>query len=548
PVVSRLAVATAAILMTLTSAGFAEQQTITLTKRSRVENPDGQWEIVEAREQWDAKKTAVIVCDMWDAHHCLNATQRGAELAPRMNRVLDEARQRGALIVHAPSSCVKFYADHPARKRAQQAPAADNVPKDIDQWCNWKDATEEKIGYPIDHSDGGEDDDPQEHEAWHAKLKSMGRYPKAPWIRQVETLKIDPELDAISDSGVEIWNLLEQRGIQNVILVGVHTNMCVLGRPFGLRQMARNGKNVVLMRDLTDTMYNPKSWPYVSHFQGTDLVVEHVEKHVCPTVTSDQLLGGAAFHFKNDPRPHIVFMIGEKEYSTKKTLPAFAQDELNVRGFRTTFIHAGDEDGNDFPGLEAALQDADLLVISVRRRTPKQSQLKPVRDYVQSGRPIVGIRTASHAFAADLPSDAYAAWPDFDNEVLGGDYQGHHGNKPPQAPYTLVQVTDEGKAHPIMQGVPNDEFRVTSHLYRNLDMAATSVILMKGRVDGRDNTNEPASWTNDRKGQRVFYTCLGDVNDFRVPAFRQMLLNAVCWALDRPVPDKAQTARPQSGA
>ena len=206
-------------------------------------------------------------------------------------------------------------------------------------------------------------------------------------------------------------------------------------------------------------------------------------------------------------------------------------------------------------GLETARAAAAALTgaeIHAAFDTPQAAQriddLKThLRALYAAGRPIVGIRTASHAFAADLPSDAYAAWPDFDNEVLGGDYQGHHGNKPPQAPYTLVQVTDEGKAHPIMQGVPNDEFRVTSHLYRNLDMAATSVILMKGRVDGRDNTNEPASWTNDRKGQRVFYTCLGDVNDFRVPAFRQMLLNAVCWALDRPVPDKAQTARPQSG-
>ena len=67
----------------------------------------------------------------------------------------------------------------------------------------------------------------------------------------------------------EVWNILTSRHIKNVILTGVHTNMCVLGRPFGLRQMARNGKNVVLMRDMTDTMYNPKRWPYVSHFEGT---------------------------------------------------------------------------------------------------------------------------------------------------------------------------------------------------------------------------------------------------------------------------------------
>ena len=546
---TKLTIAAAVIFSTVAATGLADVEStdvqhITVTKRARVQTADGTWKITMDREQWDADKTAVIVCDMWDAHHCLNASRRGAEMAPRMNRLLNEARRRGALIVHAPSSCMKPYENHPARRRAQQAPAAANLPKDIDQWCHWKDAKEQEIGYPIDHSDGGEDDDPVEHEEWHAKLKSMGRYPKAPWLQQIETLKIDPELDAISDSGVEIWNLMQQRGIQNVMLVGVHTNMCVLGRPFGLRQLSRNGKNVVLMRDMTDTMYNPKRWPQVSHFRGTDLVVAHVEKHVCPTVTSDQLLGDTSFHFENDQRPHIVFMIGEKEYHTKETLPDFALNILSPRGFRTTFIHAGEKDPNDFPGLQEALQDAYLLVISVRRRTPKLAQLKAVRDYVRSGRPIVGIRTASHAFDADLPGDEYAAWPNFDKEVLGGDYQGHHGNKPPAAPYTLVQVTDEAKTHPVMRAVRMDEFRVTSHLYKNRDMASTTLTLMRGHVDGRDDTNEPVAWINDRRGQRVFYTSLGDPQDFRLPAFQHMLLNAVCWAIDRPVPAMVQTVQP----
>jgi hypothetical protein len=108
-------------------------------------------------------------------------------------------------------------------------------------------------------------------------------------------IEIDNDRDYISDRGDEVWNILEAHKIQNVILVGVHTNMCVLGRPFGLRQMARNGKHVVLMRDLTDCMYNPKRWPYVDHFTGNDLIVSHVERYVCPTVTSDQILGGQPF-------------------------------------------------------------------------------------------------------------------------------------------------------------------------------------------------------------------------------------------------------------
>ena len=153
--------------------------------------------------------------------------------------------------------------------------------------------------------------------------KREGRNPRAPWKSQVDVLKIDDH-DIISDTGEEIWNLLEQRGIDNVILLGVHTNMCVLGRPFGLRQMAKNGKNVVLMRDMTDTMYNPARAPFVSHFTGTDLIVEHIEKCVCPTITSDQILGGKPFRFSGDKRPSLVLILAEPEYQTPRTLPEFA--------------------------------------------------------------------------------------------------------------------------------------------------------------------------------------------------------------------------------
>jgi nicotinamidase-related amidase len=279
----------------LSSALAAEQFSFAL--RSRVED-NGEFKIVNKPQKWPAEKTAVIVCDMWDAHHCLNAVRREEEMVPRMNEFLTKARSMGALIIHAPSSCMEPYKDHPARKRAQSAPKAKNLPKDIDQWCR-QIPSEEKGKYPIDQTDGGEDDDPKEHEEWHAKLKAMGRNPKAPWKSQHAGLTIKDE-DAISDSGSEIWNLMEERGITNVMLVGVHTNMCVLGRPFGLRQMAKNGKNVILVRDLTDTMYNPKKAPYVSHFEGTRLIVEHIEKYVCPTITYDQLLGGKEFRFQGD--------------------------------------------------------------------------------------------------------------------------------------------------------------------------------------------------------------------------------------------------------
>lgn len=288
------------VLVTYLAGNTAAQDKtpLKLTQRYRVNLKDDAYEVRLKEALWQPVQTAIIVCDMWDAHHCLNAVRREEEMVPRMNQVLEKARSQGVLIIHAPSSCMEPYKDHPGRKRAMAAPAAKDLPKDIGQWCRQIPA-EEKGKYPIDQKDGGEDDDPKEHAEWHAKLAAKGLNPKAPWKAQNAGIKIHDQ-DAISDSGVEIWNLLTQRKIDNVILLGVHTNMCVLGRPFGLRQMAKNGKNVVLMRDMTDTMYDPMKWPYVSHFKGTELIVEHIEKFVCPTITSDQVIGGTPFKFKGD--------------------------------------------------------------------------------------------------------------------------------------------------------------------------------------------------------------------------------------------------------
>jgi nicotinamidase-related amidase len=287
----------------LGSAAADEPAALHLKLRSRITRGEGAATVVNKDATWDPRQTAVIVCDMWDQHHCPNAVARVGEMAPRMNQVLGKARGLGVLIIHAPSSCMDAYKDHPARKRAQAAPKAANLPPQIGQWC-YKIPAEEKVKYPIEQSDGLTDCDCtlEEQRAYDKKLMAMGRNPKAPWKRQIDVLKIHDE-DAISDSGVEIWNLLEQRGIKNVILVGVHTNMCVLGRPFGLRQMAKNGKNVVLMRDMTDTMYNPARKPQVSHFRGTELIIQYIEQVVCPTITSDQLLGGRPFQFKGDKGP-----------------------------------------------------------------------------------------------------------------------------------------------------------------------------------------------------------------------------------------------------
>ena len=93
-----------------------------------------------------------------------------------------------------------------------------------------------------------------------------------------------------SDNGDEIYNVYRQYGIATVFITGVHVNMCVLRRSFAIKALVQRGIDVVLVRDLTDAMYNPASQPYVSHDEGTRLVVAYIEAFWCPTVASDELL------------------------------------------------------------------------------------------------------------------------------------------------------------------------------------------------------------------------------------------------------------------
>jgi lysophospholipase L1-like esterase/nicotinamidase-related amidase len=311
---------------------LAAETPLSLTLQSR--SPAGRATLV--KEQWLPSLTAIIVCDMWDLHHCKNAVIREGEMAPRFNEVLEKARKDGVLIIHAPSSCMKPYEGTPARERAKTAPASARLPDKIGDWCKQIPAEEQSV-YPLDQSDGGEDDDLVKHAAWAKELEAKGLNPKAPWTKQIDTLRIDQDKDAISDSGVEIWNLLESKNIDNIILMGVHLNMCVSGRPFGLRQMAKNGKHVVLMRDMTDTMYNPARWPFVSHTRGTELFTQHVERLICPTITSDQFIGGQPFAFSDataGKKRLQIILLGDSTTEAsipKKMAPSEPQIEDTLR-------------------------------------------------------------------------------------------------------------------------------------------------------------------------------------------------------------------------
>lgn len=487
---------------------------LVLQARSQQETSpgSGRYHTLTRDVSWDPRKTAIVICDMWDRHWCRGATDRVGEMAPRMNAVVRAARELGVLIIHCPSDTMEFYKDFPQRHVAQAAKHVETKEK-LEAWRSLN--PEREPALPIDDSDGGCDCDPR---------CTQGN----PWTRQIETIEILPQ-DAITDSG-EAYYLLEERGIDNVIVMGVHTNMCVLGRPFSIRQLVTLGKNVVLLRDLTDTMYCSRSAPYVNHFTGTDLVISHIERHWCPTAVSSDLIGGPEFRFAADHRPTLAMLIGEDEYQTERTLPEFAVKYLG-QGFRTQFVFASDTDLYDFPGI-VSIMDADLLLVSVRRRLLPTEQLAWVRQFVQSGKPIVGIRTASHAFAPreGAPPPGHDAWPEFDAAVLGGHYVGHHGNHPPNDPRTLVQVVPDARRHPITRGLKPMPQVTPSWLYKTSPLATGAERLLIGWVEGREPP-EPVAWTyRPATGNRVFYTSLGHPDDFANPEFRRLLVNGVYWA------------------
>lgn len=500
-----------AIVFLCCRTGFAEDLKLELRTR-----PAGERSTTSERAVvWDGSKTALIICDMWDKHHCKAAERRVGELAPAVNKTVESARAKGVFVIHAPSDCMPFYEGQPGRKLAQSAPRAKDLPADIDEGCQRLPA-EEKARYPIDQADGGCDCGPACPEG-------------APWTRQHAAIEIK-DGDAISASGSEIWNMLRDRKIEHVILLGVHTNMCVSGRPFGLRNLVKNGMDVVLARDLTDTMYNSRSWPFVDHHEGTKRYVAYVEETICPTIVSSAITGAAEFAFSDikEERRRAVFIIGDDEYKTAETLPAFAAKELEPAGIRCTFIIADPKTPHDFPALEEAVKVADVLFVSARRRAPTPAQLDAIRAHLAAGKPLIGIRTACHAFDARGKGPAgHAEWPGFDPEVLGGHYHGHHA----VGPITKLTAAPSGADHPIMRGVT---FPFSGHgsLYQVSPLAGSTRVLIGGVIPGCPP--EPVAWVNSAGKARVFYTSLGHPDDFNEPSFRTLLRNATTWALERP--------------
>jgi len=216
--------------------------------------------------------------------------------------------------------------------------------------------------------------------------------------------------------------------------------------------------------------------------------------------------------------PTIVLISGEFEYESARTLPALKRDLETRFGFNCIYLER--TKGEEVPGLDA-LDRADLVILFIRRMSLPKEQLGKVKKYVESGKPVIGLRTASHAFEN---------WKDWDHDVLGGNYQNHFGNDL----VATIKVRPEAAAHPILQGVEK-EFVAGGSLYRNEPLPPSSTVLLTGSVS--DQPPEPVAWTHLYKKARVFYTSLGHPRDFDNASFRRLLTNAIFWTLNRPAPD-----------
>lgn len=235
-----------------------------LRTRARPFPAGGAWTEAYVAQSFPTANAAIIITDMWDKHWCSGATVRVGEIARKMEPLLQKSRASGILIIHAPSDTMSFYANTPGRRLAEDAPHF-APPQELEA---------QSPPLPIDDSDGGCDTPgDKEHRAWS---------------RETPLLTIDPG-DVVSDSGAEIYNVLRQHHIDTVFFMGVHANMCILNRTFGIRQLSRWGMRCVLVHDLTDAMYDSASRPYISHAAGTELVIEYIERYWAPTVTSAQM-------------------------------------------------------------------------------------------------------------------------------------------------------------------------------------------------------------------------------------------------------------------
>lgn len=213
-------------------------------------------------------------------------------------------------------------------------------------------------------------------------------------------------------------------------------------------------------------------------------------------------------------KPLVIHMLsGSKEYESEESLKLWSEHLTRNYGFQCS-ISLGVDRASSIENLEQ-LDQADLLVVFCRRWQLEGQQAKRIRDWCESGKPILGIRTASHAFQF---------FREFDREILGGDYQGHDGG----GVEVHIARNEENALHPILKEV--SDWSRKGKLYFNPNIADDVVLLLSGKTE---ENQAPVAWARENGKQRIFYTSLGIPDDFRNENFLRLLDNSLLWLAEQ---------------
>jgi putative membrane-bound dehydrogenase-like protein len=214
---------------------------------------------------------------------------------------------------------------------------------------------------------------------------------------------------------------------------------------------------------------------------------------------------------KDTPKLKISLVSGSFEYKSDASLAAFKKYVETNFPVECTLVAAKAEKDTALAGVEA-LAACDVAVFFTRRLRIEGESLNAVKAYIKSGKPVVGIRTASHGFQN---------WLEMDREVFGGNYKGHFGKEI----VCEVKVAESAKDHPVLKGV--SAFKSNGSLYKNPGVAGDVTVLLTGTIPGQ---SEPVAWVREKDGRRVFYTSLGHPDDFTDENFLRLLVNGLAWA------------------
>lgn len=227
-------------------------------------------------------------------------------------------------------------------------------------------------------------------------------------------------------------------------------------------------------------------------------------------------------------KPYIVFLITEdpNNYEAHKTVPLFADMLEKEHGYKCKVILGkGTHGAYSYPDLKS-LAKADLLVVFARRIALPHDQMSAIKSYLSKGKPLIGIRTANHAFKVNgKVEDGFEDWPGFVADILGCENRGYGSAELG----TDVAIVSEASSHPVLNNVQPSQWHSTGQIYHVaplLDKEAT--VLLRGKVEDK---TEPIAWTRKAGKSKVFYTSLGHPDDFQETPFVTLLINGIKWSL-----------------